>query len=90
MDEPKHRITLCMGSSCFSRGNAVNVETIEGFLRRGGIDASVDGRADLVGTLCEGHCKEGPIVVIDGIVHKHVTASTLPDLLASLLPGAEG
>lgn len=85
MTEAKHKIKLCMGSSCFSRGNAMNVEMIEGFIRRNGLDASVSGGTELCGALCEGRCNEGPIVVIDGVVHRRVTPSTLPDLLAVLL-----
>jgi NADH:ubiquinone oxidoreductase subunit E len=79
-----------MGSSCFSRGNAVNVEIIETFLKRYGLEASVgvEGGTELRGTLCEERCKEGPIVVIDGVVHRRVTPAILPDLLAGLLAKA--
>lgn len=79
-----------MGSSCFSRGNSVNVEIIESFLKRYGLEATVenDGGTELKGTLCEERCKDGPIVVIDGVVHRRVTPAVLPDLLAELLEKA--
>jgi NADH:ubiquinone oxidoreductase subunit E len=81
MNEPRHRISICMGSSCFSRGNAANVEIIERFILREGIDT------ELSGTLCEGFCKEGPIIVIDGVTYKNVQPTTLPDLLSSHFKG---
>jgi NADH:ubiquinone oxidoreductase subunit E len=89
MNESRHHIALCMGSSCFSRGNSLNVEIIERFLAHEGVDASLAVDADLSGTLCEGHCKEGPIVVIDGVVYKNVSPTTLPDLLFSHFSGGE-
>ena len=88
MTKPQHSITICMGSSCFSRGNEVNVRTIEAFLKENGLEASLsglEGGAELAGTLCEERCKEGPIVVIDGVVHRNVTPAILPDLLSGLL-----
>lgn len=83
MNEPEHRISICMGSSCFSRGNAVNVEIIKRFISREDIDAGLKVDAELSGTLCEGLCKEGPIIVIDGVAYKNVKPTTLPDLLFS-------
>lgn len=72
-----------MGSSCFSRGNALNVELIQRYIAEAGLDARLE--IGLSGTLCEGLCKDGPIVVIDGTVHKGVKPTTLPDLLAASL-----
>lgn len=83
MDAPVVIITVCMGSSCFSRGNNVNTETIERFLR----DHAVSGRVELRGCLCGGRCREGPIVEIDGEVFRGVTPGVLPDILShKLLP----
>jgi NADH:ubiquinone oxidoreductase subunit E len=82
MNAPKHRIQICMGSSCFSRGNGLNAELLQRLVAEGNLDATITG-AELSGTLCEGLCKDGPIIVIDGIVHRRVTATTLPDILSS-------
>lgn len=54
-------IELCMGSSCFARGNARLLERLEAFL-------SDHETADvhLVGHLCMGECSQGPNIRIDG------------------------
>lgn len=36
---------------------------------------------DLVGCLCEGQCKDGPIITIDGICYRGVTPEALEDIL---------
>jgi NADH:ubiquinone oxidoreductase subunit E len=87
MHDPVHTITICMGSSCFSRGNALNVELIQSYVARAKLDPGVE--IELSGTLCEGMCKEGPIVVIDGMVHRNVKPTTLPDLLSSYFEQGE-
>ncbi|HRY56262.1 MAG TPA: (2Fe-2S) ferredoxin domain-containing protein [Spirochaetia bacterium] len=87
MEKAGHRISICMGSSCFSRGNALNVEIIERFMNSEGLGASLTMDAELSGTLCEGLCKEGPIVVIDGVLYRNVTPTTLPDLLYAHFKG---
>lgn len=77
----KPRISVCMGSSCFCRGNSLNLEIIKAFLKKHDL-LDADGRGvELTGTLCEGLCSQGPIVILDGKVYKHVTPTILPDLL---------
>ncbi len=80
MKGPKHRIQICMGSSCFSRGNGLNAELVQRLVADGRIRAELQD-AEVAGTLCEGLCKDGPIVVIDGEVHRLVTPTVLQDLL---------
>jgi NADH:ubiquinone oxidoreductase subunit E len=81
MNEDAHRIQICMGSSCFSRGNGLNAELLQRLVAEGSLKATIGG-AEVSGTLCEGLCKDGPIIVIDGTVHRGVTATTLPDILS--------
>ena len=68
-------ITICMGSSCYARGNAENVELIQTWLRKRGLEASVE----LGGTLCEGRCREGPIVRIGQTIYTRVTPASVGD-----------
>ena len=35
----------------------------------------------LKGSLCEGRCKEGPNISIDGVAYDHVDRSTIIDIL---------
>ncbi len=82
MEKPK--ITICMGSSCFSRGNALNLEFCEEFLERRGLKDEVD--VDLDGSLCTGNCANGPVVIVNGRVHTRVDRSLMSDMLAQLFP----
>lgn len=87
MRVPAHTIRICMGSSCFARGNGLNAEILQRLIAEGALDADLGdnqgeyGPPELCGTLCEGLCKEGPIVLIDDVVHRHVTPTTLQDIL---------
>ena len=82
MSRPK--IVICMGSSCFARGNEKTVEACEDFLAERGLKDEVD--VDLGASLCTGHCAEGPVVVVDGKVYTHVDPLVMRDILEKLFP----
>lgn len=65
----KITITVCMGSSCFARGNAENLSFIENFVKEKGLDAKID----LCGSRCENKCATGP--------HVKSTVRCIPALL---------
>lgn len=80
MDGEGHTIQICMGSSCFSRGNGLNAELIQRLIDTGALDG--DWRmAELSGTLCEGRCKDGPVLIVDNVVHTQVSPALIQDLL---------
>ena len=70
-------IVVCMGSSCFSRGNSRNAEIIKKFLAENNLETSVSLR----GCLCEGECKKGPNIRIDGKLFSEINPEGLPLLL---------
>ncbi|MBO5137579.1 MAG: (2Fe-2S) ferredoxin domain-containing protein [Spirochaetaceae bacterium] len=74
-------VTICMGSSCFSRGNAANAEVVQRFIVENGLEDKVFVK----GCLCEGECKNGPNVRIDGKLYTDVSPETLGDLLTKAL-----
>lgn len=76
-------ITVCMGSSCFSRGNAANAEIIQKYIETHGLSASVEVR----GCLCESECKTGPHIRIDGKLFSYVSPEGLGDILTKELGG---
>ena len=82
MSKPK--IVICMGSSCFARGNEKTVEACESFLAGRGLKDEVD--VDLGASLCTGHCAEGPVVVVDGKVYTHVEPLVMRDILEKIFP----
>lgn len=70
-------ITVCMGSSCFSRGNASNAEIIQKFIQQHNLSTTVEVK----GCLCEGECKTGPNIRIDDKLFSYVSPEGLNDLL---------
>jgi NADH:ubiquinone oxidoreductase subunit E len=83
MTDAKQKIELaiCMGSSCFSRGNKRNIELIKEYIKRFGLcDKLV-----LKGHLCEGLCNEGPNICLEKQVHHSVDATSISTLLDSYI-----
>jgi len=78
-----HAITLCMGSSCFARGNGDNLEALERWIASGECQA----RITLAGTRCEGRCAQGPNILIDGNLFAGVTPNVLGDILGIRVKG---
>lgn len=77
----KHTITVCLGSSCFARGNKKNLKLIQDYIARNDMirDCSLAGR------VCANSCSQGPVIIIDGEQFGHVDSETLIDILDSKL-----
>lgn len=75
--QSEHKIVVCMGSSCYLRGNLRNTEIIRDYIEEKGLSASVE----FSGALCSGQCKEGPVITIDGETYTRVDSSGLLPLL---------
>ena len=75
--EPLKSLTICMGSSCFSRGNNRNIEVIQDYLSTQPLPPGVE----LTGHLCEGHCKAGPNVTINDEMYHEVDPIVVLGLL---------
>ena len=74
----KLNISVCMGSSCFARGNNENLEFIEKYIKDNHLEAEID----ITGTRCEGKCATGPNIVINGIEYSEVDIDKLKNILA--------
>jgi len=83
--ESEEGIIICMGSSCFARGNRKNLEIVERFLAEHGLNVSVT----LAGSRCENFCQEGPNISINGVMYHHVDTGALIDLLNARFGNAE-
>lgn len=70
-------ITICMGSSCFSRGNSAIAQMVQEFI----INNNLEDKVEVRGCLCEGECREGPNIRIDGKLYSNVSPGSLEDLL---------
>ena len=71
------KIQVCMGSSCFARGNNKNLQIIVQYLKDNGIDANVE----LSGLRCCNLCSKGPNIAIDGVEYDNIDSGTLIDIL---------
>ena len=70
-------IVICMGSSCFSRGNKKNLELIKAYLKANSIDDNVLFR----GSHCLGTCEKGPMLIINGEKLTQVSTEEITELL---------
>ena len=71
------RIQLCMGSSCFSRGNGRSLRILQAYVQENDLDVKIDLR----GSLCTDSCDTGPHLSIGSKCYSQVDASTVLDLL---------
>lgn len=80
-------IVVCLGSSCFARGNSENLAILNKYAQSNGTAVSIR----LTGKLCQDQCKLGPNLTIGGELHHNVTAARLRELLQQLnAPSGDG
>ena len=77
----KIKINVCMGSSCFARGNQENLAFIEAFVKTHDLEADID----LAGARCENKCASGPNVTINGVDYNSVNEAKLEEILTKLV-----
>ncbi len=75
------KIELCMGSSCFARGNSSALTALESFIDENGLADSIE----LEGHLCMGRCSKGPHVTIDGKEYSSLDDECIIDLVKAEL-----
>lgn len=76
-------LKICMGSSCFARGNKENLEIIKRFLK----DNKVEAEVVLTGNLCEGMCNTGPNLFFNDVLYQNINPENINSLLADILNG---
>lgn len=76
------QIAICMGSSCFARGNEKNLTVIEQYID----EHRLSDQVDLIGLRCAGKCSEGPNIRIGETLYRKVDRGSLLDLLHEFLP----
>ncbi|HKK69549.1 MAG TPA: NAD(P)H-dependent oxidoreductase subunit E [Bacteroidales bacterium] len=69
MTKKKLQITLCLGSSCFSRGNKAIVEVVQEYLE----DLDMKDSTTFKGGHCFGNCADGPVMIINGRTFNNIT-----------------
>lgn len=74
---PKIEMQLCLGSSCFSRGNKDVVSFIRDYIKVNHLEDRVIFR----GARCMGLCSSGPNLTINGVRMEDVTLAKIEGIL---------
>jgi NADH:ubiquinone oxidoreductase subunit E len=72
-----YEMQICLGSSCFSRGNKDVVQFIREYLRKNHLDDKVIFK----GARCLDHCSNGPNLVINGKIFEGVGLGQVEKIL---------
>ncbi|HOO98792.1 MAG TPA: (2Fe-2S) ferredoxin domain-containing protein [Bacteroidales bacterium] len=70
---------ICLGSSCFSRGNRDLVMFIRDYLKKNHLEDRIVFR----GARCMGHCSNGPNLTINGKLFENVALADIESILES-------
>ncbi len=73
----KKDVTICLGSSCFSRGNGKTLQAVKEFFSKNNLNDSVFFH----GELCTGNCSNGPILKIEDELYQEVDSEGAIDIL---------
>jgi NADH:ubiquinone oxidoreductase subunit E len=79
-DQGSIEIVICLGSSCFARGNSHNLADINAYVQSHGLNATIR----MTGELCRDECLQGPNLSIGGETYHGVTSAKLHELLQQL------
>lgn len=78
-------ITICMGSSCFARGNEKNLQVLEKFMQERGLRDEID--VELGCSLCREKCSIGPNITVNGKDYHAVDPGMMYEILRDLFKG---
>ncbi len=85
----KHLITVCTGTACHVRGAPRLLDELNGQLDVEPGQTTDDGMFTVESVNCLGACALGPIAVLDGQYHDHMTPVKLRKLIKSVCQGEE-
>lgn len=77
--DSKIEIIICLGSSCFSRGNKSLINVINNYLQENNLKDKVIFK----GARCFGNCENGPMIKINDKLFEGLTADKLTEILKS-------
>ena len=75
----KVEVVICLGSSCFARGNKNTLRVISQFIK----DNNLSERIHFHGGHCFGNCAEGPILKVDETIYTGVDDVRALEILSS-------
>lgn len=85
----RHLVLVCMGTACHVRGAPRMLDEVLGQLDVAPGETTEDGLFTVETVNCLGACALGPVVVVDGEYHDHMTPGRLRKLIRSLREEAQ-
>lgn len=73
----KKEIKICMGSSCFSRGNKSTLQVIQQYLK----EHQLEDEVILKGNHCFDSCNDGPLVKIGPKIYDQLKGDDILEIL---------
>lgn len=73
----KIEVVICLGSSCFSRGNKNLLSLISQYVK----DHNIQDRINFHGGHCFDNCAEGPILKVDGKLYTNIDEMKVIEIL---------
>jgi NADH:ubiquinone oxidoreductase subunit E len=77
----RREIVICLGSSCFARGNKTLLKIIQRYINQHGLTDKVFFKGDH----CFGVCSSGPNIKIGGKIYNQVSEENIHHILAEAL-----
>ena len=77
----KVKVELCMGSSCFARGNNRILSCLEESMEKEGWE----GKVEITSHLCLGNCSGGPVIRINGENFLNLSGGELISIIGKTL-----
>lgn len=74
----KYDIIICLGSSCFARGNKKTVQAIETYIK----EHNLVDKVFFHGGHCFGNCENGPILKINKKIFENVDHLNVIEILS--------
>ncbi|MEN9443901.1 MAG: hypothetical protein RIS47_791 [Bacteroidota bacterium] len=78
------KIIICLGSSCFSRGNETVLALIKKYLK----DHYLTDRVDFRGELCSCQCTHGPNIKVNGEIIHDIHEDNIESILNQIFASA--
>lgn len=73
-------LQICLGSSCFSRGNKKIVKLVEEYIKLN----NLANRVYFHGGHCFSKCEKGPTLFANGIYYHNLTEETIEEVLGKI------
>jgi NADH:ubiquinone oxidoreductase subunit E len=77
----KTEITICLGSSCFARGNKHLVQVVKNYLA----EHQLTHKVNFKGKHCFGNCESGPAMEINQRRYENISSETIIEILDKAL-----